>query len=97
MTFSGALTELGSIRRPAKLTAVDVLIRVLLKATLFAGMIPLAITLDMAYHTTTGATPNVCMDKPDRRGEWDCTLGRRVIPPGHLPLNIAGSSLGQLP
>lgn len=97
MTFSGALIRLGSIRRPARMRPVDALIRVLLKATLFAGLIPLAITLDMVYYSTTDATPSVCMDKPDRLGEWDCTLGRRVVPPGHLPLNRIGSTLGQLP
>lgn len=97
MTFSGALTRLGSIRRPAKLTAVDALIRVLLKATLYAGMIPLAITLDMVYYSATDRTPEVCVDKSYRAGEWDCSTGTRFIPPEHRSLNVIGSALGQLP
>lgn len=66
--------------------------RWLLKAVLFAGVIPLAVMLDGHYATQRPA--NVCSDFNAARqgGVWDCSIGRRVggwHPPGSgliLPL-----------
>jgi hypothetical protein len=79
------------------MTFTDAVIRTLLKAVLYAGLIPLVVTLDMAYATATDRVPEVCRDKEHLPGEWDCSTGTRYIPPGHDTLNVIGSSLGQLP
>lgn len=59
------------------MTFAEGLVRVLLKATLYLGLVPLAIVLDMYYDSVLPLT--ICQGHPGP-GYWDCTLGRQVLP-----------------
>lgn len=60
------------------MTFTDLVVRVLLKATLYAGLAPLAVVLDMHYDATTQA--EVCMSTGVAPGRWDCVQQRRLPP-----------------
>jgi hypothetical protein len=71
---------------------IDFCAEVLLKATLLAGLVPLAIVLDMHYAGDTLTT--TCQNQdggPGHPGVWSCAEQRRIIPPGSdVPLDEIG-------
>jgi hypothetical protein len=75
--------------------AADFTAEVLCKAVLLAGLVPLAIMLDMHYASDTlSVTCQSPEGGPGHPGVWSCSEQRRVIPPGpDVPLDEIGAWL----
>lgn len=72
------------------MTLVEGLIRVLLKAVLYSGVLLGAIVLDMYYDSVMPA--NVCIGNAGP-GYWDCHLARRITPAELDTLDAVGAGL----
>lgn len=80
MTTTGEPNRTHATMATLRHNTVDILIRTLLRAVLFAGIVLGAIVLDMYYASISTEPDNVCMDfnAHDLGGMWDCRTGQRV-------------------